>query len=198
MHVDRTAGFVDEVAEAFVEKFATKVASLKVADPRLENAPLGAVIDAGTISRVNSLIEDALTKGAKLITGGVADSVLMPATVLDEVIPAMNIYHEESFGPVISIIRAADESEAIRIANDTDYGLSASVFTGFSQGAESCQTDLFGHLSYQCGYVHDEAQMPFGGMGASGYGRFGGKAGIDSFTQLRWITLDTEPRQYPI
>lgn len=190
---------VDEVADAFVEKFATKVASLKAGDPRSENALLGAVIDSDTISRVNGLIEDALEKGAKLITGGTAETVLMPPTVLDGVGPGMKLYHEESFGPVISIIRAANESEAIRIANDTDYGLSASVFTRDSaRGLRVASRIHSGICHINAATVHDEAQMPFGGMGASGYGRFGGKAGIDSFTQLRWITLDTESRQYPI
>jgi benzaldehyde dehydrogenase (NAD) len=190
---------IEEVADVFIEKFVAKVASLKVGDPCSENAPLGAVIDSETISRVNALVEDALEKGATLITGGIAETVLMSPTVLDGVIPQMKIYYEETFGPVISIIRAANELEAIRIANDTDYGLSASVFTRDSaRGLRVANQINSGICHINAATVHDEAQMPFGGMGASGYGRFGGKAGIDSFTHLRWITLDTEPRQYPI
>jgi len=190
---------VKEVAEIFVHKFTEKVKTMKTGDPREDNAPLGAVADPNTVRRVNALIEDALAKGASLRTGGLADSVLMPATVIDCVTPDMRIYSEESFGPVIGIIHAEDEKDAIRIANDTEYGLSAAVFTQDSaRGLNVAKQIRSGICHINGATVHDEAQMPFGGVGASGYGRFGGKAGIDSFTELRWITMDTQARQYPI
>lgn len=123
----------------------------------------------------------------------------MPATILDGVSSDMKIYAEESFGPVIGVIHADDEADAIRIANDTEYGLSAAVFTRDSaRGLRIANQIKSGICHINGATVHDEAQMPFGGVGASGYGRFGGDAGIDSFTQLRWITLDTQPRLYPI
>jgi len=190
---------VKEVAEIFVHKFTDKVKTMKTGDPREDNAPIGAVADPNTVRRVNALIEDALAKGASLRTGGLADSVLMPATVIDCVTPDMRIYSEESFGHVIGIIHAEDEKDAIRIANDTEYGLSAAVFTQDSaRGLNVAKQIRSGICHINGATVHDEAQMPFGGVGASGYGRFGGKAGIDSFTELRWITMDTQARQYPI
>jgi benzaldehyde dehydrogenase (NAD) len=190
---------VEAVADAFAEKFAAKAKSMPTGDPREGTTPLGAVVDQKTVTHVNALIEDALSKGAKAIAGGTADSVLMPATVIDGVTAAMNIYSDESFGPIVAMIRAKDEGDAIRLANDTQYGLSASVFTRDTARGLSVARQINSGICHVNGpTVHDEAQMPFGGTGASGYGRFGGKAGIDSFTELRWITIETQPGHYPI
>lgn len=190
---------VEQVADAFAAKFATKAKSLVTGDPREGATPLGAVVDRKTVVHVNSLIDDALSKGARLLAGGKADSVLMPATVVDAVTDRMNIYRDESFGPVVAIIRAEDESDAIRLANDSEYGLSAAVFTrDTARGLRVARQIRSGICHVNGPTVHDEAQMPFGGVGASGYGRFGGKAGIDSFTELRWITVETQPGHYPI
>jgi acyl-CoA reductase-like NAD-dependent aldehyde dehydrogenase len=110
----------------------------------------------------------------------------MPATVIDKVTSDMRLYGEESFGPVVGIIRVRDEEGAIRIANDSEYGLSAAVFTrDVARGLTVARRIKSGMCHVNGPTVHDEAQMPFGGVGASGYGRFGGKAGIDSFTELR-------------
>ncbi|MBT0668167.1 aldehyde dehydrogenase [Novosphingobium profundi] len=190
---------VDAVAEAFAEKFAAKVASMATGDPREGTTPLGAVVDRKTVEHVNALIEDALAKGATLLTGGMADSVLMPATVVSGVTEAMKIYRDESFGPVVALLHARDEEHAIALANDTDYGLSAAVFTrDTARGLGVARRIKSGICHVNGPTVHDEAQMPFGGVGASGYGRFGGKAGIDSFTELRWLTVETQPGHYPI
>ena len=121
------------------------------------------------------------------------------ATVLDDVTPAMAIYAEESFGPVVALIRARDEEDAIRLANDTEYGLSASVFTrDVARGLRIAERIQSGICHVNGPTVHDEAQMPFGGVKASGYGRFGGKAGVAEFTELRWVTVETQPGHYPI
>jgi benzaldehyde dehydrogenase (NAD) len=187
------------VADAFAAKFAAKASSMATGDPRQGNTPLGAVVDQKTVTKVNMLIDDALSKGAQLIAGGKANSVLMPATVLDKVTADMKIYREESFGPIVAIIHAKDEADALRIANDSEYGLSASVFTKDSaRGLKVARKVHSGICHVNGSTVHDEAQMPFGGVGASGYGRFGGKAGIDQFTELRWITMETEPGHFPI
>jgi acyl-CoA reductase-like NAD-dependent aldehyde dehydrogenase len=190
---------VEAVADAFAEKFAAKAKSMATGDPREGTTPLGAVVDQKTVTHVNSLLEDALSKGAKALSGGKSDTVLMPATVVDGVTSAMNLYSDESFGPIVAIIRAKDEADAIRLANDTQYGLSASVFTkDIARGLKVARQIQSGICHVNGPTVHDEAQMPFGGVGASGYGRFGGKAGIDSFTELRWITVETQPGHYPI
>ena len=190
---------VDAVADAFVGRFGAKVATLGVGDPREGKAALGAVIDRKTVEHVDALVHDALMAGAVLACGGEAQGVLMPAHVIDRVTPDMRLFREESFGPVVAVIRARDEAEAIALANDTEYGLSASVFTrDIARGLKIARQIKSGICHVNGPTVHDEAQMPFGGVKASGYGRFGGKAGIDAFTELRWITVETEPGHYPI
>lgn len=190
---------VNAVADAFAEKFAAKAQSMAAGDPRDGTTPLGAVVDQKTVAHVNGLIDDAVGKGATLLSGGRGDNVVMPATVIDGVTDAMNIYRDESFGPVVAMIRATDEADAIRIANDCEYGLSAAVFTRDTARGLGVARQIHSGICHVNGpTVHDEAQMPFGGVGASGYGRFGGKAGIDSFTELRWITIETQPGHYPI
>jgi benzaldehyde dehydrogenase (NAD) len=189
----------DSVADAFVEKFKTKVASMATGDPREGKAPLGAVVDLKTAQHVETLVQDALAHGAQKINGGAANGVLMAATVVDKVTPSMKLFRDESFGPVVAVIRARDEAHAIALANDTEYGLSASVFTkDTARGLRVAKQIKSGMCHINGPTVHDEAQMPFGGVKGSGYGRFGGKAGIDAFTELRWITIETRPGHFPI
>ncbi|ODU81072.1 MAG: hypothetical protein ABT10_15345 [Novosphingobium sp. SCN 63-17] len=111
----------------------------------------------------------------------------------------MKLFRDESFGPVVGIIRARDEAHAIELANDTEYGLSAAVFTkDIAKGLRLAKQIKSGICHINGATVHDEAQMPFGGVGASGYGRFGGRQGIDSFTETRWITVETQDGHFPI
>ena len=190
---------VDAVAEAFAEKFAAKAASISAGDPREGTTPLGAVVAQRTVSRVNSLIDDATAKGATVIAGGKADSVVMPATVVDGVTATMDLYRDESFGPIVAIIRARDAEHAVALANDSQYGLSAAVFTrDIVRGLAIARRIQSGICHVNGPTIHDEPQMPFGGVGASGHGRFGGRQGIDSFTETRWITLETQPGHFPI
>jgi acyl-CoA reductase-like NAD-dependent aldehyde dehydrogenase len=172
---------------------------MAVGDPREGKTPLGAVVDQKAVTHVKGLIDDAVGSGAVLVNGGDANAVLMPAHVVDKVTPTMRLFREESFGPVVAVIRAKDEAQAIALANDTEYGLSASVFTrDTARGLRVARRIKSGICHVNGPTVHDEAQMPFGGTKASGYGRFGGKAGVDSFTELRWITIETQPGHYPI
>jgi benzaldehyde dehydrogenase (NAD) len=176
---------VDAVADEFARRFAEKAGAIPA-------AAVGEQADGAVAAKARELIDDALAKGAKAIASA-------PATVLDGVTPAMRLYRDESFGPVVGIIRVADEEEAIRVANDSDYGLSAAVFTrDAARGLRVARRIRSGICHVNGPTVHDEPQMPFGGVGASGYGRFGGKAGIDAFTELRWITIAGEPGHYPI
>ena len=190
---------VDEaVADAFAAKLAARAVGLPLGDPRKGPVVLGSVVDVSTVERCNALIDDALALGAVLLCGGKADSTLMPATLLDHVTPAMRIYHEESFGPVKPIVRVKGEAEAIRVANDNAYGLSAAVFTrDIARGWRVAQRIESGICHVNGPTVHDEAQMPFGGVKASGWGRFGGKAGVEAFTELRWVTMQMGERHYP-
>jgi acyl-CoA reductase-like NAD-dependent aldehyde dehydrogenase len=190
---------VEAVADDFAARFKAKVGAMAVGDPREGKAPLGAVVDQKTVDTVQALIDDALACGAEQLVGGAADGVLMPAHVIDRVTPAMRLFREESFGPVVGIVRARDEAHAIDLANDTEYGLSASIFTrDVAKGLRLARQIKSGICHVNGPTVHDEAQMPFGGVKGSGYGRFGGRAGIDSFTELRWITVETQPGHFPI
>jgi acyl-CoA reductase-like NAD-dependent aldehyde dehydrogenase len=191
---------VDEkIAEAFIDKFVGKASSLPLGDPRKpEPVVLGSVVGMGTVEHCNALIDDALAKGAKLLCGGKAKDTLMPATVLDRVTRDMRIYHEETFGPVKCIVRVKGVDAAVDCANDNEYGLSAAVFGRDLARAMNVAKRIESGICHVNGpTVHDEAQMPFGGVKGSGLGRFGGKAGVAEFTELRWITVQTTPRHYP-
>ncbi len=186
------------IADAFVEKLTAKVSALPVGDPRTGAVVLGSVIDMSTVARCNALIDDALAKGATLLCGGKAENTLFPATLLDHVTPDMHIYSQESFGPVKPIIRVDGVEAAIACANDNEYGLSSAVFGGDMARAYEVAKRIESGICHVNGpTVHDEAQMPFGGVKSSGYGRFGGRAGVHEFTELRWLTLQTTPRHYP-
>jgi len=193
---------VDEhVADEFVAKLAHKASRLPKGDPRMTTEGpkvLGAVVGRATLERCNALITDALAQGATLVCGGVDDSLIMQATLLDHVTDRMRIYSEESFGPVKGIVRVTGVEAAIACANDNPYGLSAAVFgSDIARALEVAKRIESGICHINGPTVHDEAQMPFGGVKSSGWGRFGGKAGIEAFTDLRWMTIQTTPREYP-
>jgi acyl-CoA reductase-like NAD-dependent aldehyde dehydrogenase len=188
---------VDEaVADAFVAKFAAKAAALPAGDPR-GPVVLGSLIDGAAAERMDALIADAVAHGAVVVAGGKRQGSIMEATILDHVTPAMRIYQEESFGPVKPILRVRGVDEAVRVANDTEYGLSAAVFGQDVRRALAVARRIESGICHINGpTVADEPQMPFGGMKASGYGRFGGRAVIEAFTELRWITIEG-PQHYP-
>ena len=167
-------------------------------DPRKGDVVLGSVVGQATVERVQTLVQDAVSKGAIVLTGGEAEGTVMKGVVVDHVTPEMTLFRQESFGPQVSITRARSADEAITLANDTEYGLAAALFTrDIARGLELARRIDTGICHINGPTVHDEAQMPFGGVKSSGYGRFGGKAGIDAFTELRWITVQTTPRHYP-
>jgi len=188
----------EAVADEFARKFAARAQALPLGDPRKGPTVLGSVSDTSIVERCNALIDDAVAKGAKLLCGGRSDSTLMGATVLDHVTRDMRLYGEESFGPVKALVRVNGIEAAIACANDTEYGLSAAIFgrdVGRAwQVAARIETGIC-HINGPT--LHDEAQMPFGGVKASGWGRFNGMAGVREFTELRWITVQTLPRHYP-
>jgi acyl-CoA reductase-like NAD-dependent aldehyde dehydrogenase len=172
---------VEAVADDFARRLAEKAAGMPAA-----------AVGESISTNFQALIDDAIGKGARQIASA-------PANVIDGVTNDMRLYHDESFGPVVGIIRVADEEEAIRVTNDSQYGLSSSVFTrDTARGLRVARRIRSGICHINGPTVQDEPQMPFGGVGASGYGRFGGKAGIEAFTELRWITIAGEPGHYPI
>jgi acyl-CoA reductase-like NAD-dependent aldehyde dehydrogenase len=123
----------------------------------------------------------------------------MPATIVDHVAPGMTIYDEETFGPITTVVRVSGVDEAVRVANDTQYGLAAAVFGRDTHRALGVATQIdAGHVHVNGATVQNEAQAPYGGMKASGYGRFDGRAVIDEFTDLKWITVEPSDQPYPI
>ncbi len=185
------------IADAFVAKLAARAAVLPAGDPR-GHVVLGSLISLDAAKKMEELIADAEAKGAKLVAGGKRNGTVVEATLLDFVTPDMRVYSEESFGPVKPIIRVADEDEAVRVANDTEYGLSSAVFSRDVQRALAVAGRIQSGICHINGpTLHDEAQMPFGGVKGSGYGRFGGKAAIAEFTDLRWITIEDPNQHYP-
>jgi acyl-CoA reductase-like NAD-dependent aldehyde dehydrogenase len=190
---------VDEkIADQFAGKLAKRIASLPSGDPRKGEVVLGSVVGQPTVDRVQRLVKSAVGKGAKVLVGGEATGTLMKGIVVDYVTPDMDLFREESFGPQVSITRVKTVDDAVRLANDTEYGLSAAVFGRDIARALGVARRIDSGICHVNGpTVQDEAQMPFGGVKGSGYGRFGGKAGVDAFTELRWITIQTTPRHYP-
>ena len=140
-----------------------------------------------------------MSRGAETLSGGQADGPCFPPTVLQGVTPEMRLYAEESFGPLVAVVSVEGPDEAVRVANDTQYGLAAAVFSDNVPAAlELAQRIESGICHINDTTVHDEPQMPFGGVKASGFGRFGGRTALEEFTELRWITVQQEPREYPI
>jgi vanillin dehydrogenase len=187
------------ISADFGAKLSEKARALKVGDPREADTELGPLVNPTAVERVAALVEDAVSHGAKVLSGGEPDGPLFPPTVLSGVTPKMRVYSEESFGPIVGIVEVDGPEEAVRVANDTDYGLAAAVFGRHVPTALEVARRIESGICHVNGStVHDEAQMPFGGVKASGWGRFGGTAALEEFTELRWITVQHGSRQYPL
>ncbi|WP_298009804.1 aldehyde dehydrogenase family protein [uncultured Anaerolinea sp.] len=187
-----------EIAKAFIEKFVNKVSTFKVGNPKEPDTIIGPLINQQQFNQVRNSVEAAVREGAKVLCGARSEGLCYYPTILINVKPGSPFLREETFGPVVSIIEAKDEEEAVAIANETMYGLSAAVFTSdVAKGiaiAERIESGIV-HINDQT--VHDEPQVPFGGMKDSGWGRFGGRAALEEFTELRWISIQRSMRHYP-
>jgi len=186
------------IAREFTEKFVKKISAFKVGNPKEPDTIIGPLINKQQFSQVKGNVDAAVRDGAKILCGGKTEGPCYHPTVLTNVKPSTPFAREETFGPVVSVIEVENEEEAVRAANDTAYGLSAGVITrDFVKGlavAERIETGIV-HINDQS--VHDEPQVPFGGVKDSGWGRFGGHAALEEFTELRWISMQRTPRQYP-
>ncbi|AUT59494.1 aldehyde dehydrogenase [Paraburkholderia terrae] len=187
------------IAASLVDKLAEKARKLVAAAPAAQGAVLGAMVSAQAAQRATALVQDARDLGATIRAGGPTDGAIMQPTIVDGVTTEMKLYAEESFAPVVTVLRVDSDDEAVRVANDSEFGLSAAVFSRDIARAMQVTRRIESGICHINGpTVHDEAQMPFGGVKSSGYGRFGSKASIAEFTDLRWITIQTGPRHYPI
>lgn len=186
------------IAEEFTDKFVSNVKNLKVGDPREMDNVIGPIINEKQLQKIHEQVTDALDKGASLHTGGKHDGLFYHPTVLTAIRPDMKIYREETFGPVAPVITVADVDEAVAVANDTEYGLSAGIIThDEAKGMAIAQRLETGMAHINDCSLNDEPNVPFGGVKNSGLGRHGGKASIESFTETRWITLERGGRHYP-
>lgn len=184
----------DRIADDFIALFRKEAEKLRSTALGAETGPLGDIISPDAVLRIKGLVDDALMKGATLVTGGDFFNTAMQPTILDGVTYGMRIYEEEAFGPVAGIIRVADAEEAVTIANDTEFGLAAAVFGADLERAGDIARQIEAGIVHINGStVYDDPSMPFGGMKSSGYGRFGGWAAVNEFTELQWITERDEP-----
>lgn len=185
------------IADALAAQLVEKVKNLKVGDPGDLHTDIGPITSPAQLAKVKAHVEDAVAKGARVLVGGRARGQYFEPTVLVGVTPEMRCYHEETFGPVVALVPVKDAEEAIRLANDTTYGLSAGIITGDpDRGMELARRIETGMVHINDSSVHDEPHAPFGGIKGSGLGRHGGKAAIEAFTDLHWVSLQTERRRY--
>jgi aldehyde dehydrogenase (NAD+) len=184
------------VAQEFTERFVATTAGLTVGDPR--SNIIGPVINAKQAGKIRRHIDDAVAHGATVRAGGGNDGPFFEPTVLDAVTPDMAVWTEETFGPVAPVITVSGEEEAIKLANESEYGLSAGIITADEDRGLSVARRLeTGMAHVNDTSVYDEPNSPFGGVKSSGLGRHGGKAAIEAFTKTRWITLERGGRLYP-
>ncbi|MDO3411385.1 aldehyde dehydrogenase family protein [Saccharibacillus sp. CPCC 101409] len=187
------------VYDEFTRKFVEKVKGLKYGDPSDPETLVGPLIHAKEVERLQKEIDAAVKGGAKLAAGGGANGSVLEPSVLIDVDPKQEIVQKELFGPVALLIQAKDEEDAIAIANDTEYGLSGSVFSGnIERGYRAAKRIETGMVHVNDQSVNDEAHVMFGGEKASGLGRFGGEWAIEKFTRSRWISIQQPYRDFPI
>jgi succinate-semialdehyde dehydrogenase/glutarate-semialdehyde dehydrogenase len=185
------------IADEFVRRFVDAAARLQVGDPGAEATTLAPLARADLREQLQQQVDASLDAGAKLLLGGRpgpghAD---YPATVLDGVVPGMPAYSEELFGPVASILRAQDEADAARLANDTNFGLGASVWSRDKARAEALARKLDAGAVFVNAIVRSDVRLPFGGTKGSGFGRELAEHGIHEFTNIRtiYVTDNTPP-----
>lgn len=186
------------LVEEFARRFTAKVGELPSGDPSLPTTVIGPLVTESAAQRVAALVTDAVRKGARILVGGAPEGALHPATVLTDLPEDASLHHTEAFGPLVIIRSFANDDEAVALANDTEHGLSCGVLTeNATHGLKVARRIRTGIVHVNDQSVADEPHVPFGGVGASGYGRFGGRWGLESFSSTRWVTVSTEQPHYP-
>lgn len=188
----------EPIYDEFCEKFAAKAMALKTGDPHDVPTIIGPLIDDDQYKVLDEHIRDAVEKGARLLCGGGHEGNFYEASVLADVTGEMKIFHEESFGPLTSIIKAKDAEDALRICNSSEYGLSSALLTNnLPLAMEMAPRIEAGMVHVNDTTVMGSRQAPFGGVKDSGVGREGSSFSIEEFTQLKWITYQVKPLGYP-
>lgn len=186
------------VADEFSQRLAEKTAGLPAGNPLDPGTIIGPLINASALQTVATRVDAAVAGGARILAGGRADGPCYQATLVTDVPADSELARLETFGPVVTIETVDDADAAVRSANATGYGLSAGVITtDVDRGlalADRLESGIV-HVNEQT--VGDEPQMPFGGVKDSGWGRFGGTAALDEFTELKWVTVQSGSHPYP-
>ena len=186
------------IADEFTQRLAEKTKTLKAGNPREPDTVIGPLITEGALDLVRSRVDEAVQKGATLLAGGEAVGACYQATLLADVPEDSDFAKHETFGPVAAIEVVETADEAVEHANATAYGLSSGIITqNADRGLELAQRIEAGIVHINDQTVADEPQMPFGGVKDSGFGRFGGTAVVDEFTELRWVTVTSGSHPFP-
>lgn len=189
----------EKVAAGLIARLAGKAKHMPVGDPASGQVALGPMINARQVARALSIVQDSVAAGATLEAGGTAEGLFFQPTVLSGLKPGMRAFEEEVFGPVVNITTFQTDDEAVALANQTEYGLSAAVISPDVARAMALGDRLkTGMLHINDQTVNDECTNPFGGVGCSGNGgRVGGPADLDEYTQWQWVTVKAQAPQYP-
>jgi len=188
----------EKVYDEFMQGFVARASKLKTGNVVDKSNVIGPLINDRQAARVKHQLEDAVAKGAKIALGGGVNGRFIEPTIVTHVTPDMDIWRDETFGPVAVVVSFRTDAEAIAMNNDTEYGLSSGIITRDEYRA----MDIAGHLEtgmchVNCASINDEAHAPFGGSKASGLGRYGGRWSLESFSETRWITLDRGQKPFP-
>ena len=178
---------------------AQKAHRLRTGDPYREDVELGPIVNARQLARVDDIVQRSVASGgAKLVEGGTYEGLFYRPTVLSDVRLDAPAWTDEIFGPVAPVVTFTTDEEAIELANASEYGLSAGVYSrSISRGLAIAQRIRAGMVHVNDQTINDEATIPFGGMGLSGNGsRFGGDANLEAFTQFQWVTVRDEPKSF--
>lgn len=189
----------DGIHDAFLERFVDRVNKLKRGDPNAPDTMIGPIINEAQLNGLRRRIQEAVSAGARQVAGGEAQGLVLPPHVFADVTNQMPLAQTESFGPIAPFIRAQGESEALKIANDTELGLAAAVFTrDVERGLRFAQQLETGMAHVNDQPVNDLPYNPFGGEKNSGIGRFNGIWAVAAFTTDQWVTIQHAPRRYPL
>ena len=184
---------MDSVREGLIETMKPKVEALKVGDQLLEETGIGPMVRKSDAARVESWIQEAVGDGAQLVCGGERDGALMQPTLLDGATPDMRVCREELFGPAVSVMSVSSIDEAIRLANDTEFGLSAGLFTKDIDAAMRFAREVdSGNIHINWGPLWRTDAMPYGGMKGSGTGKEGPKYAIEEMTEMKSVVIHSK------
>lgn len=186
------------IADEFLSKLRDRAQALKMGNPTDPTVAIGPLINQRALDTVHGHVQEAVAGGAELVAGGKHDKLVYHPTIVADVTQDMRLFTDQTFGPVAAVSVVGDSEEALAVANNSKYGLSSGIITNdFTRALDMAFRLDTGMVHIGDQTVNDEPQVPFGGVKGSGYGRMGGQAALDEFTELRWINVQRTPRTFP-